>query len=228
MSQIRAFMGLKKVDHLRALLAVPAVAAAWREAQGREPSPEDPALLNRDLERIMAATVARYAEPVPGALEAVAALRARGLAIGSTTGYTEPIMAALVPAARAQGYAPDAVVNSSEVPAGRPAPYMCYLNAVRLAVAPLEAMVKVGDTVADIQEGQNAGLWTVAVTRTGNELGLSPAEAAALAPLELKARLNAIRDRLREAGPHYVVESLADCPRVVDEINQRLARGERP
>jgi phosphonoacetaldehyde hydrolase len=84
--------------------------------------------------------------------------RAMGLKIGSTTGYTRPMMDVLLPAAVTPGYRPDAVVTSTDVPAGRPYPFMCYANAAQLGVYPLEAVVKVGDTIADVQEGLNAGM----------------------------------------------------------------------
>jgi len=62
------------------------------------------------------------------------------------------MMDVLVPAARERGYAPDAVVCASEVPAGRPFSRMRLLNAIRLQVHTVEAMVKVGDVhPADIE-----------------------------------------------------------------------------
>ncbi len=102
---------------------------------------------------------------------------------------------------------------------------MCYQNAIRLGVYPMEAMVKVGDTVNDMHEGLNAGMWTVGVTRTGNELGLTEAEVKLLAPADLRQRLEVIAARLRQAGAHYVIESAEGCPEVFHAINDRLARG---
>ena len=117
---------------------------------------------------------------IPGTRETVAWLRARGMKIGSTTGYTEEMMAVLAEAARARGYAPDCIVVPSQAPAGRPAPFMCWRAATLLGVYPPSAIVKVGDTIVDLDEGRNAGMWTVAVAMTGNELGLGPEEAAQL------------------------------------------------
>ena len=57
-----------------------------------------------------------------------------------------------------------------QVPAGRPYPYMCLQNAINLQTYPMEAMVKIGDTLPDIEEGLNAGMWTVGLARTGNEM----------------------------------------------------------
>lgn len=169
-----------------------------------------------------------YADLIPGAVETVEALRARGVKIGSTTGYTSAMMAALTPIAAAQGYAPDCTFTPDMTVGGRPAPWMCYANAMQLGVYPLAAMVKVGDTVADIEEGQNAGMWTVAVAKTGNELGLSRANVEALPTDDLRGRLDAIRARLLTAGAHYVIDGVADLLPVIDHIETRLRAGEKP
>lgn len=84
-------------------------------------------------------------------------------------------------------------------------------------------MVKIGDTVSDIQEGLNAGMWTIGVTRTGNELGLTEEQVNALDPAELEKRLSVIEDRLRLAGAHFVAGSIGDCPPIIDEINRMMA-----
>ena len=155
-------------------------------------------------------------------------LRAQGMKIGSCTGYTRPMVDVLAPAAAAQGYIPDAVVCSSDVPQGRPYPFMCYLNAIKLEAYPLEACLKIGDTVADIHEGLNAGMWTLAVARTSNDLGLTEEQVRALPADELKDRLDKVSRRFLDAGAHYVVDGIWDAPRIAEEINRRLADGERP
>jgi phosphonoacetaldehyde hydrolase len=99
---------------------------------------------------------------------------------------------------------------------------------MKLGLYPLARVVKIGDTVADIDEGRNAGTWTIGLTRCGNELGLSPAEVAALPPAELQQRLSVAAARLRTAGAHYVVESIADTVPLIEDINRRLAAGEVP
>jgi phosphonoacetaldehyde hydrolase len=135
-------------------------------------------------------------------------------------------MGRLTPLAAKRGYAPDVVVTPDEVPAGRPAPYMCYLNAIRLRRYPLDRMVKVGDTVVDVLEGRAAGMWTVATLLGGNEVGLSQAAEAALGDSERAARLSAARVRLVKAGAHYVLDSIRELPAVLDVIEGRLQSGE--
>ena len=71
-------------------------------------------------------------------------------------------------------------------------------------------------------------MWTVGLTRTGNELGLNEAEIASLAPEDLEQRLACARSRMEQAGAHYVVDGIGDCDPIIDDINARLARGERP
>ena len=228
MGEARQFMGLMKKDHLRGMCALPRVAAQWQAAHGRIPSEADIDALYAETEPMMVAAVSRHAELIPGLLVFVEALHRKGIRIGSTTGYTRPMMEVLVPEARAKGYRPDAVVCPSEVPTGRPYPWMCYLNAIRLGVHPMSAMVKIGDTLSDIEEGLNAGMWTVGITRSGNLLGLSEPETERLPPDELASRLRAAEEALQRAGAHYTVEGIWEALPVIEAIEARLAAGERP
>jgi phosphonoacetaldehyde hydrolase len=105
---------------------------------------------------------------------------------------------------------------------------MCYQNAIQLQVYPFESMIKIGDTVSDIQEGRNAGMWTIGLTQSGNELGLPEDQVKALAPKDLDLRLDAIGQHFREAGAHYVVKGIWECLEVVEDIDHRLKMGEHP
>jgi phosphonoacetaldehyde hydrolase len=228
LEQARGPMGLMKRDHIRALTQLPEVATQWQAVHGRPPAEADVEAMFAEFVPLQVAVLAEYAAPIPGVIETVAELRRRGLKIGSTTGYTREMMEVLVPEAARRGYSPDAWVCSTDVPAGRPYPWMAFQNAMRLNVYPMEAVVKIGDTVPDIEEGLNAGMWTVGVALTGNELGLTEAEVAALSPEARRQRLTPIYQKLYQAGAHYVVDSVADCLPVLDEIEERLASGERP
>ena len=227
-AEVRQFMGVAKKDHIRSICGLPSVIAQWQEKKDRPPDETDVERIYAETEPMMVDTVARHADLIPGLLETVDALRRQGVKIGSSTGYTAPMMAALVPAARARGYAPDSIVCASDVPAGRPYPWMCFLNAIRLEVYPLEAIVKIGDTISDIKAGLNAGMWTIGLTQSGNELGLSEQEAAQLTRQELKAKTDPIADRYQDAGAHFVAAGIWDVLPVIEDINVRLARGEKP
>jgi phosphonoacetaldehyde hydrolase len=220
--QARIPMGVHKKEHIRQMLEMAGVIRAWRAVHGRGASAEDLETLYREFVPLQTEVIALHEEIIPGVVETVAALKAAGVRIGSTTGYTTEMMHGLVEQAACRGYAPDATVCADEVPAGRPAPWMALVAAMRMGVYPVSACVKVGDTVADIQEGLNAGMWTVGITKTGNEMGLSESAVAALAASDLECRLNAARERLARAGAHYVIEGVAELPPVIHEIAERM------
>jgi phosphonoacetaldehyde hydrolase len=228
LAEARAPMGLYKRDHIVQILQMSRVAEQWMKIHNRPATQNDvdrmyKAFIPRQME-----TIVQYTDPIPGVVDTLTALRKAGLKIGSSTGYTRAMMEKLVPEARNRGYEPDSLVCPDDVPAGRPAPWMCYQNAMNLGVYPLESIVKIGDTLPDIAEGLNAGMWTIGVAKTGNELGLNEAEIAALDPAELKSRLASVYEKLYQAGAHYVVDSLADILPIIDQINEKLSRAKHP
>jgi phosphonoacetaldehyde hydrolase len=228
MEEARAPMGAHKKVHIRKIAEIPAVARRWREARGRQPTAADIDRMFEEFVPLQLAGLAQYSKLIPGTLEALDDMKKRGMVTGSTTGYTRAMVDINLREARAQGYVPDSTVASDEVPAGRPCPYACWKNAIDLQVWPAEACVKIGDTLPDIGEGLNAGMWTVAVALTGNEMGLNEEEVAALAPADRERRLLQARERLAMAGAHCVVDGIWNVPAALDEINRRLAAGERP
>ena len=105
---------------------------------------------------------------------------------------------------------------------GRPAPWMIFRAAERLDVFPMTAVVVVDDTPVGIEAGLNAGAWTVAVTKTGNSLGLSEHEVAQLDKADLAARLTAAAADFQRRVRHFVIESVADLLPVLDSLHSKL------
>ena len=226
--EARRPMGSYKKDHVRLILDMKPVTQQWQRLFSRLPSPEDVEVLYREFIPLQTEVIGHHAGVIPGVAETVDWLRKQGILIGSTTGYTREMMNSSLPRAAAAGFSPESTVCADEVPAGRPAPWMAITSAMQLGVYPMEACVKVGDTLVDIAEGLNAGMWTVGVTKTGNGLGIPLAEVEAMPPKDLASRLEAVSDRLLGAGAHYVLEEVAQLPEVINEIAEHLARGERP
>jgi phosphonoacetaldehyde hydrolase len=227
-ARARSSMGLYKRDHIRAIAADPDIAPEWERVHGGPCTEADVQAMYEALVPIQEALLPRFCDLIPGTVEAIAEIRARGCLVGSTTGYPRRVGAIAARIASEQGYEPDAMVCADEVVAGRPEPWMLLRAMEVLRVYPPSAVVKVGDTTADIEEGLNAGAWTVGVTRTGNYVGLSRTELAAL-PADARDRL--IRDAgetLRGAGAHFLIRSIGELPPVLDEIEICLALGERP
>jgi phosphonoacetaldehyde hydrolase len=222
-AEIRSGMGLPKRDHIRGIIETPRVSAEWRAARGAVPTAADAEELYQRFIPMQLAGLAEYSGVIPGVAESVQKFRARGLKIGSTTGYTREMLDLLLDLSAKQGFVPDCSVAPEDVGIGRPAPLMMYENAVRLRVWPLAAIAKVGDTPADIHEGLNAGAWSIGVAGTGNGIGVSYREFHALPPSERESRLGNARRELEQAGAHYVVDTLAELEAVIDDINARIA-----
>lgn len=227
-AEARQPMGRPKWDHIEAMLAQPRIEAAWTAKHGHRPTRDDIQAIYDVFVPMNEEVVGDYADLVPGAADIAQALRQRGLKIGSTTGYTRSIMARVLPLARAQGYEADNLVCAGDLPQGRPTPmnmYKCFLD---LDVWPASSVVKVDDTGVGIDEGRHAGCWTVAVCLSGNEAGVTPDELAAMpqdAKQALRARASAT---LMRHQPDFVIDTVADLLPVIDEVEVRLARGERP
>lgn len=226
--QARGPMGTAKRDHIRSLVSLEPVSEQWVAAYGRPWTEEDVDAMYEEFVPLQVENAASHAGLIPGTLETISACRRRGIKIGSSSGYNRQIMNEILPVARKQGYEPDSLVCPEDVPHGRPYPWAMYRIATELLVYPMSACVKVGDTLVDVEEGLNAGTWTVGIARTGSELGLSEEKTEALEQPELDVRLDHIYKRMHQAGAHYVVDTVADLPGVLDSIDLCLSRGEHP
>lgn len=226
--QLRADMGLSKRDHIRAIIEQESVAEAWQRKFQQIP---DEAILDNLYDEFVPMQLKflqNHCTVIPGVLETIKWLRSQDIRLGASTGYTAEMMRILTKRAIDQGIELDAVVCSSDVPEGRPAPWMCFLNAQLLDVYPMDRFVKVGDTPLDILEGRNAGMWTIATMAGGNEIGLSQQQFEELGHSKRQLIYQQTAKRLKEFQPHYVIESVAELPTVIGEINQRMENGERP
>ena len=176
----------------------------------------------KEFEKHLFASLEEYTPPIPGVIEVIEKLKRDGIKIGSTTGYTTAMMDIVLPGAAAHGYTTDNCVTSNNLPAGRPQPYMIYQNMIDLAIPSVQSVIKYGDTIADIKEGVNAGVWTVGVILGSNEMGLTQEETRKLPAEELNRRMAAVRKRMYMAGAHYVVNTIAELPEIIEIINHKM------
>ena len=82
-------------------------------------------------------TVAQHSDVIPGVVDTVAALRERGMAIASTTGYPREVMDVVVRVAKEQGYEADVTICAGDTPAGRPGPFMALQALIRMSISPV-------------------------------------------------------------------------------------------
>lgn len=217
----RKDMGLLKRDHIRAILALPNIRNEWHAKTGQLPGEAEVVSLYGEFGALQFEIVAKYSKLIAGVADTVRRWQQRGLRIGSTTGYTREMLDPVLAQARKDGYCPDASVCPDEVGAGRPLPWMLARNAQLLGVYPPSSCVKIGDTVSDIEEGRNAGMWTIGLTRTGNLLGLDLEAWTALPEDQKSERIKRAEEKLLSAGAHFVAEDLAACDSILSLIDER-------
>lgn len=221
--EARKPMGLTKIDHVRALFKMERIGEEFKKRYGRTYNEDDVQGRYGEFKQRLFATLTDFTDPIPGVVETINGLRDKGIKIGSTTGYTKEMMEVVVPAAASKGYNVDNWVTSDNLPAGRPYPYMIYKNMCDLAIPSRFSVVKYGDTVSDVKEGVNAGVWSVGVVMGSNVMGLTEEEVKAMPADELNRRKLAARMKLYAAGAHYVVDNITELPSLIEAINARMA-----
>ena len=224
----RREMGMAKRAHVAAILANPEVVKTWTRAKGLEPREADLERIFLALGPLMTAAADRCGELIPGAADVARYLKNQGVRIGSGTGYSPEMMAPIRRRAAEQGYEPEVVICAGDTPSGRPSPQPLWQALIRLDAWPAHLCIKVDDAEVGIREGRWAGCWTVGVAATGNGVGLSREELTALPDGERRERIDRAGEGLKAAGAHLVIDSVADLPAIVREIERRIVAGERP
>jgi phosphonoacetaldehyde hydrolase len=222
----RGPMGMAKADHIR--MVGRSVNEAWRARHGRDFAECDVQAIFDVFEPMNVAAIKDHSALIPGARDTLAALAARGIRIGTTTGYTRPIMAELAPLAAAQGFTPEVLVCAGDLAAGRPAPLQMWHAMAAMGIWPAAAVVKVDDTPPGIGEARAAGTWAIGVALTGNIAGWSAEELAGAATADIAAARERATAELTAAGAHLVIDSIAELPAAITAIEARLAAGEAP
>ena len=225
---IRRYMGMAKREHVTAILSEPAIAARWSGTKGSDWVEADVDRLMEALEPAMCDSAATCADLIPGAAETARALAARGIKLGSTTGYTRTMMAPIIPAAAAQGYAPEVIICAGETAQGRPAPLMLWRALAELQAWPVTRCVAVDDAPVGIEAGVNAGMWTVGLAGSGNGVGVSLADWQALCAAEQDRLMAPVVQEFTLARADFVIVSVADLALALAAIEQAIAAGELP
>ena len=228
-AQARVPMGLPKLAHIEAMGAMPDIASQWAQAKGHTFNAQDAQALLEEFEPMSAASALQNSDFIPGFLDTYAKLQKTGVAVATTTGYTRKIMTPLIAKAAAAGFVPARVICCDDVAHSRPSPLgMQECMATLGVVGQSKRVVKVDDTVPGLQEGINAGCWTVGVAASGNALGWSWDEWVQASEEEREFALEGSYRTLRDGGAHEVIRSVADLESALKSIESRIARGEQP
>ena len=138
--------------------------------------------------------------PIPGAAEAIRALRAAGIKVALMTGFARSTQDAIIDAIGWRGLV-DLSISPAEAGRGRPYPDLVLVSALRLGVDDVRRIAVVGDTPLDVIAGRRAGAGLVAGVLTG--AGDRPA--------------------LVSAGATHVIGSIGELPGLLG-VGQRLSQ----
>ena len=222
-AEINGPMGMEKKAHIRSLLSLETASRQWNEKYGRTWNEEDVEHLYEKFEARLAEVVAQFSTPIDGVVETVGRLREMGVKIGSTTGYNADMMKNVLPGAEKVGYIPDCVVTPDVTGMGRPSPFMLFECMRQLGVYPVKNVVKVGDTIADILKGKNAGAWSIGILTGSNLLGLTEEEYSCMSADALAKRKDETVTKYLAAGADMVIDSMRELPAAIEALNNRMA-----
>lgn len=229
MEEARQPMGMLKRDHIKAMLEMPRINTAWQEKYGRCFTEQDIDALYEKFLPLLLKSLSKYTQPLPEVVETVKLLRDKGLKIGSTTGYTDEMMEIVIGEAKEKGYQPDFWITPDSTESyGRPYPYMIFRNMQALKLAAPWQVIKVGDTIADIQEGINAGVWSVGVVVGSSQMGLAYDEFLGLSEQEKNKAIQKVEGHFLAAGADFTIKTMKELPELIAKINRMNADGERP
>ena len=136
--------------------------------------------------------------PIPGAAEAITALRDAGIKVALTTGFSRTSQDRLLNALGWTEIA-DLTLAPSDAGRGRPYPDMILTALLRLDIDAVDHVAVLGDTTSDIASGLAAGARIVAGTLTGAH----------------------DEEQLRAAGATHVVASVTEFAELIRDENPR-------
>ena len=134
--------------------------------------------------------------PQPNATDLFAALKKRNILTILNTGYNRETAQSLIDKLGwQQGVEFDALVTATDVDKNRPDPDMICLAMKKFGIGDGKEVIKVGDSIIDIEEGRNAGCrFNIGITTGAHTLG-----------------------QLQSAHPDFIIDNLMELLPVLDQ-----------
>lgn len=125
---------------------------------------------------------------IPGTSDVFRKLKASGVKVAVGSGFPHSVVESIVATLRWNKLV-DCICSAEKAGHGRPHPAMIHTAMKCFNIADPRNVVKVGDTRADVEEGKNAGCWTVAVLTGTQSI-----------------------EYVKESNPDFIINSVSDFP----------------
>jgi len=232
LSMIRKDMGLSKEDHIHKLLEEKEVQKQWINKYRQRPTKADRLSLFSDFQFMQERETKLNMKVLPHTAKCISRLKKDNIVTGVTTGFDSEQMDRIKWLLESENIFLDSYVSSTclDKPA-RPEPHMIFENMKRLNLDDPRRIIKIDDTVSGIQEGLNAGCWTVAVCRWSSNMNVDSVKDMDILDnfnadnnytenyYQLRERINKCRQIMASSGAHYVINTLYELQNVIDDIN---------
>ena len=191
--QVNQFRGMEKKEAIKNLLFE--TRGSESDSSGIDES-ENTTLesIFKDFKLTLRSHLTHIDKEIPGTTETFQLLRSRGIKLAVGSGFPHDVVIALVEKLGWKDII-DFASSAENEGHGRPHPSLIHSAMRHCCVTDSKKVLKVGDTVIDVEEGKNAGCKTAAVL-TGTQ-----SEA-----------------RLKESEPDFIIKNITELPELIQNL----------
>ena len=207
-------MGKHKYEHIYYLCNKNIINTQFRIHNDRDISSVDMESIFNDFNDIQTQHMKLYLNIIPETYIIMKYLQENDIKVGITTGFNKNQMNIAVDKLKYNHIKIDSHTSSDY--AYRPLPYMIKSNMNNLQIDDPKQVIKIDDTCVGIQEGINAGCYTVGVARWSVNMDMFSLDA--LTKDDINHKLIESRRRLKEGGADFVIDTLDELPSIIKTI----------
>ena len=212
-------MGLKKKEHIEIILEKPNVKPMWYRETSDIPKSIMRDCILREFNRVQTKSL-ETCDLIENSVFTINRLQKMGIKIGITTGFNYEHTMIVNNIFEEHNIFLDSIVSSDCVDNSRPYPDMIHENMKNLNITNPKHVIKIDDTFIGIQEGLNAGCFTIGVPRWSINMDMYDEN-------EGEEDFNTIMDKLKTSKKklqncHYLIDDLKSITTIILSINKLL------
>lgn len=188
---VNKYRGMEKREAIQNILNEP-------HKQNNTSPNVDVEVIFKDFKYFLNKHLSSIKNEIPGTTDVFRKLKSAGMKIAVGSGFPHSVVEAIASTLQWTELV-DYLSSAEKAGHGRPHPAMILSAMKFFNISDPRAVIKVGDTKIDVQEGKNAGCWTVSVL-TGTQT----------------------RDYIKGSNPDFIINSIADLPDLLSNAKFQL------